>query len=262
MRNGILCLICFAIMCCSCSNKRQNKTLETEGQPVRVLFMGDSVTDGNWGGGGAKPSRERNQKDQNHIFGHGFMFLCAAHYMAYEPGKYQFVNHGVSGYTLEDLSKWWGEDCIDVQPDVVSILIGINDIEKYIRTGNTSVSGFDYETWEKTYRKLIDRALDSHPERRVILCTPFAIHNGTIRDLMVNRLGDVVKKIAKDYGFPCLDYQKMFDKAIASHKGINEKLYIWDGIHPTAGGHQLMADLWMETFNDIMGNTNSIINKR
>lgn len=250
MRHHFLEVLALLCICCACGDNRQSLPVATTEHPLRILFIGDSVTDGNWGGGGGskKPARERNQRDQNHIFGHGYMFLCAAHYMAYEPGCYEFVNRGISGHTLCDLEDRWKEDCLLLNPDVVTILIGINDVSKFIQAGNTSASDFDFKGWEEHYRNLIDLTLDRHPERKFILCTPFAIRDGGLRELMVDRLGTIVRGIASSYGFPCIDYQKMFDQVL-SRKNVNEKWYIWDGIHPTAGGHRLMADRWTACFD-------------
>ena len=65
----------------------------------RVLYIGDSVTDGGWGrsGGSMAPSHERNQKDLNHIYGHSYMLFCAAHYESTQPyAGLQFFNRGIS----------------------------------------------------------------------------------------------------------------------------------------------------------------------
>ena len=254
MKRHLTALLALVVAFCACDGRKSSLPAATWEHPLRVLFIGDSVTDGNWGGGGAKPSAERNQRDQNHIFGHGYMFLCAAHYMAYSPGCYEFVNRGISGHTLPDLEKRWKADCLLLEPDVVTILIGINDVDHYIRAGHNSAADFDFKEWEATYRRLIDKTLERHDRRAVILCTPFAVRNGGLRELMVDRLGGIVRDIAADYGFPCLDYQRMFDKCL-NKRGANEKWYIWDGIHPTAGGHRLMADRWIEAFDQLTGNT-------
>ena len=85
---------------------------------ARILFQGDSITDGN---------RGRNS-DPNHILGHGYVFLIAARWGAAYPEKdWTFLNRGVSGNTVADLSSRWQADTLDLQPDLLSILVGVND---------------------------------------------------------------------------------------------------------------------------------------
>ena len=85
---------------------------------ARILFQGDSITDGNRG----------RSADPNHILGHGYVFIIAAKYGAAFPElKLDFLNRGVSGNTVLDLEKRWQKDTLDLKPDVLSILIGVND---------------------------------------------------------------------------------------------------------------------------------------
>lgn len=79
-------------------------TLQAGG--LKILFIGDSITDGNWGSGDGKPSSERTLWDMNHIYGHGFMYLCASHYLGeYPQYEYEFFNRGISGNSLYDLKN-------------------------------------------------------------------------------------------------------------------------------------------------------------
>src|SRR3982751_3727560 len=85
---------------------------------ARVLFQGDSITDGNRG----------RSEDPNHILGHGYAFIIAAKYGdVYAERNLVFINRGISGNKVSDLAKRWQKDTIDLKPDVLSILIGVND---------------------------------------------------------------------------------------------------------------------------------------
>ncbi len=100
----------------------------------RVLYIGDSVTDGGWGrsGGSMAPSDQRNQKDLNHIYGHGYMFICAAHYESTQPyAGLQFFNRGISGNTLDDLKSRWQQDVLDLKPDMFHELQQSHPNERY-----------------------------------------------------------------------------------------------------------------------------------
>src|SRR3954466_4147847 len=85
---------------------------------ARILFQGDSITDGNRG----------RTADPNHILGHGYAFIIAAKYAAQFPAQHlTFINRGISGNKVSDLAKRWTSDALLLKPTVLSILIGIND---------------------------------------------------------------------------------------------------------------------------------------
>lgn len=243
-KTGLFILASFILMLISV-------TLQATG--LRVLFIGDSITDGNWGGGNAKPSSERSLWDMNHIYGHGFMFLCAAHYMSeYPKYEYEFFNRGISGNSLYDLEKRWKEDVLDIKPDVLSVLVGINDIIGY-QHGDKS-SPFDFDAWNEKYRELLDKARQENPNLKIVLSSPFVTLTGKMSgnadfekyDLMVKRCTTIVEKIAQDYDAIYLPYQKMFDSILKTTPTTQSAYWIWDGIHPTAAGHQRMANMWIK----------------
>ena len=116
---------------------------------ARVLFQGDSITDGN---------RGRNE-DPNHILGHGYCFIIAAQYGARFPERrLTFLNRGVSGNKVTDLAARWQKDTLDLKPDVLSILIGIND------SGRVPL-----EDYEQVYDRLLEDAKATNPNIHFIL---------------------------------------------------------------------------------------------
>lgn len=222
----------------------------------KILFIGDSITDGNWGdGGGAKPSAERNHWDQNHLFGSGYMYLCAAHYMGgYPEAGLAFFNRGISGNTLKDIAARWEEDVIALRPDVLSILVGVNDVighMRQLREGEASV--FDLNEWESLYRSLLDRARVENPDLVIVLGTPFISDpDGLkgklyhVRKRTVEECVAIVRRMAVDYGAVYLPYGEMFESLYAEYPEVGASHWLWDGIHPTAAGHERMARLWIE----------------
>jgi len=218
---------------------------------VRFLFIGDSITDGGWGRSGGKmmPAEERNQKDLNHIYGHSYMMLCAARIQSdYPEQESLFFNRGISGNTLHDLQQRWQSDCLVLNPDVVTLLIGTNDVDLHVSGKET----LDLNTWENNYRQLLDQLRAANPDVIIALGTPFvakvgrigAAENFQLRKELISECAKAVRHIATDYNAVLLDYEKMFNVLAED----NPSYWIWDGIHPTAAGHQKMADLWLNTF--------------
>ena len=188
---------------------------------ARILFQGDSITDGN---------RGRNT-DPNHILGHGYVFVIAArHGAAFPEAKLDFINRGISGNTVLELTQRWKQDTLDLKPDVLSILIGVNDSSRSI----------PLESYEQAYDKLITDAKAANPKLKLVLCEPFVKPTGKIDEDIVKRQ-EIVARLAKKHGAALVQFQCVFDEAA---KRAPADYWIWDRVHPTYRGHQLMADEW------------------
>jgi lysophospholipase L1-like esterase len=190
---------------------------------ARILFQGDSITDGNRG----------RSADPNHILGHGYVFIIAARHGAAFPGaKLEFYNRGVSGNTVRELYKRWTKDTIELKPDLLSVMIGVNDHSKNVPLAE----------YEKTYDELLAAARADNPKVKLVLCAPFVKHkDGPVPEDIVARQA-IVAKLAAKYGAALVEFQKIFDAATAA--GTPADYWIWDRVHPTYRGHQLMADEW------------------
>jgi len=215
----------------------------------RILFIGDSITDGEWGGGRARASAERNHYDYNHIFGHGYQEMCISRMAAdCADQNMVFYNRGISGNTLDKMEKRWDSDVLAVHPDIISILIGINDSFK------CTPDDFDFTSWETKYRSLLDRTLASDPDVKFVLCSPFIIDvrlSGANNEYVsriptIDRLAEIVERIANDYGCCYVDIHGLFNKLCSENVSHDHRYWTWDGIHPTTAGHQKISDLWLE----------------
>ena len=231
----------------------------------RVLYIGDSITDGGWGrsGGSAKASKDRNHTDLNHVYGHSYMMLCAAYYQSQWPdADWQFWNRGISGNTLFQMTDRWQEDALSLTPDVISILIGTNDVGAYLdeckKSGKAfTIEGFDYNRWEQKYRHLLDTTRTVLPNAELVLCTPFVGKStGQVRMTITDSLAQIVRKIADDYKAVVVSFDQLFANLQKSEP--TPKYWIWDGIHPTAAGHQRMAELWESQCRDVMITNNRV----
>ncbi|MDE5794213.1 MAG: alpha-L-fucosidase [Muribaculaceae bacterium] len=219
---------------------------------LTALFIGDSITDGGWGrsAGKALPSSNRNKTDQNHNLGHSYVMLSAAKMMAEDPTlKCNWLNRGISGNTIKELKKRWKEDVIEEDPDVLTVMVGINDVYKYYRDGGTEE--FDVNNWTADFRDILTLAKDANPTVKIILMSPFVAEGRAVDSNIypqvkksIDQCADSVKKLAKDFGAEYIDTNNLFNSLTSGNS--NSKRWLWDGIHPTPAGHQLIANLWTE----------------
>jgi lysophospholipase L1-like esterase len=188
----------------------------------RVLFQGDSITDGNRG----------RSADPNHILGHGYAFIIAArHGAGFPERKLDFTNRGVSGNTVLDLEKRWAKDTLALKPDLLSVMIGVNDQSRNV----------PLEAYEATYDKLLTDARAQNPKLKLVLMEPFVRHPGKpVPEGIVARQA-IVAKLAQKHGAALVKLQKVFDDAAAKTA---DDYWVWDTVHPTYRGHQLLADEW------------------
>lgn len=195
---------------------------------TRILFQGDSITDGNRG----------RSADPNHILGHGYAFIIAAKFgAAFPEAKLEFFNRGISGNTVLDLEKRWQKDTLDLKPDVLSILIGVNDKGR----------GVPLDQYEQNYDKIIAQAKAANPKLKLVLCEPFVVnhlattpqHGSPNADIVKRQ--EIVARLAKKHSAALVQFQTALDQATERAPALH---WIWDDVHPTYSGHQILADEW------------------
>ena len=134
-----------------------------------ILFQGDSITDGK------RLRGKENEWDLNHQMGHGYAFVVNALLGSRYPERnLKFINRGISGNRVADLYGRWKEDTLNLHPDVLSILVGINDCGSTIYEN----AGSDPDRFEKIYQLLIDEAKEQNPDLLLVLCEPFLLPVG------------------------------------------------------------------------------------
>ena len=208
-----------------------------------ILFQGDSITDGN---------RGRNS-DLNHVHGHGYQYIIAAELSADNLDKnVEFINRGISGNRIADLYGRWAEDCLNLKPTILSILVGVNDII----FNWEHKSGSDPERYEKIYRYLLDEVKKQNPDTLIVIMEPFFGEKkeeelNTFFKENIGGYAAAAKKIAEEYGAVFVPLQDMID----SYKEKTDIYNIlWDGIHPTTCGHELIARRWKECVKPALEN--------
>ena len=210
-----------------------------EGQTI--LFQGDSITDA---------GRERGRYYANDAsgMGSGYAHHIVTHLLGKYPEKnYRFYNRGISGNKVFQLADRWEEDCLQLQPDVLSILIGVNDYWHKLDWGYKGT----VETYKKDLNKLLERTKKHLPEVRLIIGEPFAVKGGSAINERWGAFHDyrkVAKQIAEEHDAIFLPYHSIFEKALEM-----APVSYWcpDGVHPSLAGAYLMKEAWVEGFKQL-----------
>jgi lysophospholipase L1-like esterase len=199
-----------------------------------IVFQGDSITDG---------GRLRTGQDYNHIMGQDYAYILAAEIGAEYPDRnLGFINRGIGGEGVPDLAARWQTDTIDLHPNLLSILVGVNDTFAPGPKGETA------SEFEQNYDRLLSQTLISLPTVKIILGEPFLLPVGkfsadySAQRAMIKERQDAVERLARKYNLALVKYQDIFDDACklapADH-------WSWDGVHPTYAGHWLMTRAWL-----------------
>ena len=213
---------------------------------MKILFQGDSITDGN--------RYKSNAWDKNHQIGHSYVYIITGLLgMKYPEKRYEFINKGISGNQATNLLVRWENDCLALEPDVLSILVGVNDCLFASSAGKSDLSAAKYE---ENYRKLLTLAKEKNPDLKIILLEPFAdignqqgvATSATIRAAILRSEQKIVKKLAKEFDAIFVPLQEAFDTAMQTREA---SYWIWDGTHPTEAGHALIAREWLKATKGI-----------
>jgi lysophospholipase L1-like esterase len=202
-----------------------------------ILFQGDSITD-------AGRNKEDISFNNPGALGSGYAMLAAADLLEeYAPLNLKIFNKGVSGNKVYQLADRWDADCLDLKPDILSILIGVNDIWHKL---NGQYNG-TIEIYRNDYIALIERTLKALPNVKLIICEPFAVPGvKAVDDKWYPEFygyQKAAREVADKFGASFVPYQRVYDKAITKAPGA---YWTGDGVHPTLAGAQLMAEAWSE----------------
>ncbi len=208
-----------------------------------ILFQGDSITDAGRNRGNYYPNDGRG-------LGSGYAFQVIADLLGNNPAKgLKCYNRGISGNKVYQLANRWEDDCLQLKPDILSILIGVNDFWHTL-TGNYKGT---VKTYNEDLRALLDRTRSAMPSVKLIIGEPFAVAGGTaITSQWDKDFPDYQKfarQIARDYDAAFIPYQEVFDKAL---KTAPVTYWCPDGVHPSIGGAWLMKNAWLEALNEII----------
>ncbi len=202
------------------------------------LFQGDSITDA-----------ERKREDVNN-FGFGYPNIVASKYLSENIGEYQFINKGISGNRVVDLYARIKCDIINLKPDYMSILIGINDVWHELSSQN----GVDNEKFRRILSMLIEEVQEALPEIKIIMLEPFVLKGPATEEQWSEFRSETelraksVKEVAEKYNLKFVPLQEKFDEL---SKNIETTYWLADGVHPTAAGHGIIAKALADAFEEI-----------
>ena len=224
MRKIIILIISSLII--SCENMNDN-------QPAKIVFLGDSIT------------------QQAEDFEDGFISIIRQNLV---QDKFELVGKGISGNKVSDLLTRYKSDVLDLNPDIVFIYIGINDVWHKYDFG----TGSDIDIYEKGLREIISDISSSGS--RIVLCTPTVIGENTGDFELGNKFKDVetmdnmnkdldlfsevVEKLSNEYSTEFLDLRKIFMDYISVNNPNNNSsgVLTYDGVHLNEQGNKIIAN--------------------
>ena len=203
---------------------------------MRILFQGDSITDA---------GRDYNN---DATLGRGYALLVEASLGYAEPGEHTFINKGISGNRIVDLYARIKRDILNYKPDVMSILIGVNDVWHEL---GDSPNGVDADKFFKIYSMLIEEVKAELPNIKIMIMEPFVLEacsteaNWEYFKTETKKRAEMAKKIAEKYNLAFIPLQDGFD---ALAKKAPNNYWLGDGVHPTAKGHEYIKGEWLKAY--------------
>jgi lysophospholipase L1-like esterase len=202
-----------------------------------VLFQGDSITD---------CGRDRTATAANHAgaMATGYPLLVASSLLRLYPERaLRFFNRGIAGNKVPDLQARWQRDAIDLKPDLVSILIGVNDIWHHLLNGYTGT----VQDYESQYAALLAQTKTALPAARLVVLEPFVLRTGAVTAAWFPEFDQrraAAERVARQAGAAWLPLHGMFERLT---RRAEPAYWAADGVHPTPAGHGAIAQLWMQT---------------
>ena len=197
-----------------------------------LVFQGDSITD-----------CKRTVIDDGNSLGLGYPNYIGAQLMGDQPEKgWNIINRGISGNRIVDLYARWKADCINLSPDILSILIGVNDTWHHFALNN----GVEVPRYARFYRELLAWTREALPQVSFILMDPVVCPDVNDRNIFVPELigrRKVIAELAKEFDAVHITLQDLFDQAFTRAPQAHWAAY---GVHPTPAGHQMITDAWIQ----------------
>ena len=206
-----------------------------------ILFQGDSVTDAN------RMREDVQTWNKGHRLGDGYACMAAGRLSYKYPDKnLSFINKGLAGNRIRDLYARMQEHIINFSPDILSILIGVNEVWSRV---NENCGTVEPKRFETVYRLMIEEIRDKLPNTKIIIIEPFVANVESLKDGYetwhgyIAPLQEVTARLAAEFECSYIPMQDVFDDL---SKTAPASYWVWDGIHPTQAGHEAIAGQWVK----------------
>lgn len=206
---------------------------------MKIVFYGDSITD----------CGRNREGDGNLAYGAGYVMQAAGRLFEKNPKGYEIINTGINGNRIVDLYSRIKADLWNHEPDVISILIGVNDISHEVYNRN----GVELERFERIYDMLLEDTKKVLPRVKIMLCEPFVLE-GTITAENMDKFGELkkystaIKKLSEKHGCYFVPLQDMISELGEKY---GNKFILRDGVHPTVHGAVFLAKKWLSVFEEL-----------
>jgi lysophospholipase L1-like esterase len=202
---------------------------------MKILFQGDSVTDA---------GRDRSNSSD---MGFGYpKYASAMIEDAFPDMDFAFVNLGISGNRTADLVERMQSDFIEIQPDIVSVMIGINDVWHHYAFSYTYTSN---EEFEQNYTTVLEE-IKQKTAAKIMIIQPFLLDVPDKQELWGELMEkhEIVKRLADKYADAYLPMHEILHADEAEDKTV----YAADGVHPTEDGACLIAQKYLEAVTPLI----------
>lgn len=201
-----------------------------------ILFQGDSITD-------TGRSRLTIGPNSGDSLGFGYARRIADRLLEENKDQYlQIYNRGINGDRIRDLEGRWEQDSLWLMPDLISILIGVNDTWNYMFSG----LGSSPEEYRIIYQGILENTRQRLPDVQLVLCEPFILLTGEVtqeweEDISLRQAS--VQELASKFDAIFVPFQDALDEAA---RQISPHFLLDDGVHPTDKGHQVLSECWLK----------------
>lgn len=199
----------------------------------RIVLIGDSITE--WG-------RQGDPED----IGTGYVRLIHDYFVTTFPNQiFQFFNRGVGGDRITDLAARWQTDAIELQPDYISISIGINDVWRQL--DHPDMDQVDSEQFEQLYVELLTQ-VNEKTNAKIIIMEPTIIEEDVHApgNNMLKKYVEMIHKVAEQFDAVIVPTHTAFINYLQADNGYK---LTTDGVHMNPAGNMLMASTWIKSVN-------------
>jgi len=203
---------------------------------MKILFQGDSITDAG-----------RKYGDRSNL-GNGYVkFSAELIKKKYYGTDFEFINLGINGHRAENLLARWEKDAIEINPDIISILIGVNDTWHFFGSGKEAMS---HQYFEDCYRKILED-LKKRTNAKILILEQFLLpapDKDFFREDLDTKI-DITRKLAREYADAFIPLDGLFAAASLTE---DPKYWAADAVHPTEAGAKFIAKHYLSAVSPLI----------